>query len=203
MTTMNDRSKLAAANYLKRPYTRMIVPESDDTYRGEIAEFPGCIATGDTRTEALDRLEEVAESWLLSKIERGQPVPEPMDVSSFSGKLVLRLPRTLHQKAAIAAERDGTSLNQFISSAVAEQVGARRAAKRSDVFGARFTQNQFSIATGDVLRARGNVFHNCVFVGNTATGVVEQAEFTLPKHDELDWRPMSAPVYMAKGQGNA
>lgn len=32
--------------------------------RGEILEFPGCISTGDTPTEALSALEAVAQSWL-------------------------------------------------------------------------------------------------------------------------------------------
>jgi hypothetical protein len=38
---------------------------------------------------------------------------------------VVRLPKTLHKKAAHAAARDGVSLNQFIVSCVAEQVGSR------------------------------------------------------------------------------
>ncbi|TKB31861.1 MAG: toxin-antitoxin system HicB family antitoxin, partial [Mesorhizobium sp.] len=41
------------------------------------------------------------------------------------GKLVLRMPKSLHQRTALYAERDGVSLNQFIVTCLAEQVGLR------------------------------------------------------------------------------
>jgi len=67
----------AVIAYLKRPYARMVFPETDNTWRGEILEFPGCISTGDTPEEALATLEDVAESWLESALARGQHIPEP------------------------------------------------------------------------------------------------------------------------------
>ena len=115
------------AEYLKRPYGRVVVPESDGTFRAEIIELPGCIAVGDTAAEALANLESVAESWLQATIAKGLRVPEPIEGIEYSGKLVVRLPKTLHKKAAHAAAREGVSLNQFIVSCVAEQVGARSA----------------------------------------------------------------------------
>lgn len=47
--------------------------------------------------------------------EREKPAP--------SGRLLLRMPRTLHAELARRAERDGTSLNQFITDALATTVG--------------------------------------------------------------------------------
>jgi predicted RNase H-like HicB family nuclease len=116
-----------ATEYLKQPYGRVVVPEDDGTFRAEIVEFPGCIAVGDTAAEALANLESVAESWLQATIAKGLHVPEPIENTEFSGKLVVRLPKTLHKKAAHAAAREGVSLNQFIVSCIAEQVGARSA----------------------------------------------------------------------------
>jgi predicted RNase H-like HicB family nuclease len=115
---------MSPAEYLKMPYGRVVVPEEDGTFRGEIIEFPGCIAVGDTAAEALANLEDVAESWLEATLARGQHVPEPIENQGFSGKLVVRLPKTLHKKATYAAAREGVSLNQFIANSVAEQVGA-------------------------------------------------------------------------------
>jgi antitoxin HicB len=113
-------------SYLRRPYARIIVPEADGTYRGEILEFPGCIALGDTAAEALDNLEEVAAQWLEIALEHEQPIPEPIESGSeFSGRLILRMPKSLHKKAAYLAERDGVSLNQFIVTGLAEHVGGR------------------------------------------------------------------------------
>jgi RNA polymerase sigma-B factor len=44
-------------------------------------------------------------------------------VKAPSGRLLLRMPRTLHAELARAAEREGTSLNQFITSALSRTVG--------------------------------------------------------------------------------
>jgi len=112
---------------LRQPYGRIVVPDSDGTYRAEIVEFPGCIATGDTAAEALANLEDTAWDWLEAVIERGQRIPEPVEAAGYSGKLVVRLPKSLHRKAAYQAARDGGSLNQFIVTSIAEQVGAKAA----------------------------------------------------------------------------
>ena len=119
---------MTPGEHLKRSYGRFVLPELDGSFRAEIMEFPGCIATGETAAEALSNLENVAESWLEATMAKGQRVPEPVDSNSFSGKLVVRLPKNLHRKAAHAAARDGVSLNQFIVSSVAEQVGVRASA---------------------------------------------------------------------------
>jgi predicted RNase H-like HicB family nuclease len=123
--------RAAPADTLKRPYGRVVVPEEDGTFRAEMLEFPGCIATGGTAAEALAELEEVALGWIESALAKGQAIPGPMEEQEFSGKLVLRLPRSLHRKAARAAERDGVSLNQFILAGLAERVGERAAAPRA------------------------------------------------------------------------
>lgn len=68
---------MTPAEYLKKPFARQIVPEPDGSFRGEIVEFPGCIALGDTPVEALTNLERVAAGWLEATIAKGQQVPEP------------------------------------------------------------------------------------------------------------------------------
>jgi hypothetical protein len=49
-----------------------------------------------------------------------------MEELDYSGKLVVRLPKSLHRQAALAANREGVSLNQFIVSSIAEQIGGYR-----------------------------------------------------------------------------
>lgn len=88
-------------------------------------EFPGCLATGDTPAEALDNLEEVAESWIESALANGQRIPDPAEAEEYSGKLLLRMPKTLHRKAARIAEREGVSLNHLIAVSLAQYVGER------------------------------------------------------------------------------
>jgi predicted RNase H-like HicB family nuclease len=122
---------------LKRPYMRTVVPQEDGSYHAEIVEFPGCMATGETAAQALQTLEGVAESWLAAVLDAGQQVPLPLESNDYSGKLVLRMPRGLHRKAALLAEREGVSLNQLIATCLAERVGSARpeaSAKAPGVF---------------------------------------------------------------------
>lgn len=140
MATETDLAQEAAA-LLKRPYARLVVPETDGTYRGEMLEFPGCIATGDTPAEAIEAVEDVADAWLQSALANHQPIPDPVDNAEFSGRLVLRMPKNLHKKAALLAEHEGVSLNQFIVTCLAEQIGERvRPAQHQITFNASVSQ---------------------------------------------------------------
>ncbi|MGA3306966.1 MAG: toxin-antitoxin system HicB family antitoxin [Stellaceae bacterium] len=122
MNPVNER-KLEAADYLKKPYARQVVPEPDGSFRAEILEFPGCIALGGTQSEALASLEKVAKGWLEGALAKGQPISEPIeDNTEYSGKLVLRLPKSLHRRATYVAQREGVSLNQYIVTALATHV---------------------------------------------------------------------------------
>ena len=122
-TSPTRSEPLSAADYLALPYARMVTPDSDGTYFGQILEFPGCLSSGDTAAEALANLENVAEGWLEAALANGQKIPKPVEESDFSGKLMLRLPKSLHKEAALAAGRDGVSLNQFIVMAIGIRVG--------------------------------------------------------------------------------
>lgn len=112
--------------YLKAPYSRVVIPDSDTgTFTSLISEFPGCIAQGDTPAEAYENLEAVAQSWIEAALDLGQSIPEPSANQSFSGKILTRLPKSLHRRASEFAETEGISLNQLIVAAIAETVGAK------------------------------------------------------------------------------
>jgi antitoxin HicB len=108
---------------LNKPYARQVVPQPDGVFKAEILEFPGCFAVGDTAVEALANLEPTALAWIDAALAQGQNIPEPTESAGYSGKLVLRMAKSLHKKAAQFALRDGVSLNQFIVNSLAEQVG--------------------------------------------------------------------------------
>jgi len=127
MTTKvtEEEGTMVPTEILKKPYARVLIPEADGQVSAEIMEFPGCVAFGANATEALARLEEVAVDWLSAAIEQGQDIPDAMAANDYSGRLVLRMPKGLHRRAAICAEREGASLNQFIVTRLAEAVGER------------------------------------------------------------------------------
>ena len=54
---------------------------------------------------------------LLVCMENGNeiPLPEEMNQKSYSGKLVLRIPKELHRKLSENAENNNVSLNSYIN----------------------------------------------------------------------------------------
>jgi len=115
------KSKITAL--MNRPYTRILIPEPDGGFVGEIKEFPGCLTQGETEKETLENLHEAMALWLEAALKQDLPIPEPESERRYSGKLLLRLPRSLHKKLANAAEADGVSINQWIVSVLAERIG--------------------------------------------------------------------------------
>jgi len=111
-------------DYLKEPYARVLVPDDDGTFFAEILEFPGCFAQGDTPNDAMDNLNDVALAWIESALELGQEIPSPFMNIGYSGRIALRLPKSIHKKASTYAERDAVSLNQFFLSAISTRIGA-------------------------------------------------------------------------------
>ncbi len=120
--------KIISANlkeYLKEPYSRILIPDAESgTYTAEILEFSGCIAQGSTPQEAYEKLEEATIAWIEAALDLGQEVPPPSMAHGYGGKIALRLPKSLHRQVAMAAERDESSVNQFIVAAIGEKLGA-------------------------------------------------------------------------------
>ncbi len=88
--------------------------ESGNYYYGKVLELDGCQSTGDTIDELYENLREAMEGYIETKLENGFEVPEPASAENYSGKFNVRLPKTLHQRLAIEAEREGVSLNQYV-----------------------------------------------------------------------------------------
>lgn len=109
---------------LKKPYSRILIPEENGAYSAEIFEFPGCFASGESANDAIEKLEINAVSWLEACEELGQDIPEPFMNQDYQGKFALRLPRSIHRKSAQFAERDNVSINQFFVSAISARIGA-------------------------------------------------------------------------------
>lgn len=110
--------------YLKQPYSKLLMPDESGGYVAQVMEFPGCIAEGETADEAIHNLDEAMLDWLEEVIESGQRVPEPLAAQGYSGHFALRIPKWVHREAARRAQADSVSLNQRIVEAIGERLGA-------------------------------------------------------------------------------
>ena len=97
--------------------------EDGGGYLAEAFDLNGCIADGDTVEEAIYNLEDAITSWLKTAEELGTPIPIPSDDSKFSGKWVVRTPRSLHRKLVECSKSENVSLNTLVVSLLAEGIG--------------------------------------------------------------------------------
>ena len=62
--------------------------------------------------------------WVNARLRAKLDIPEPM--ASYSGKVLLRMPRDVHRAAEQRARREGTSLNTWLATAIARELGPAR-----------------------------------------------------------------------------
>jgi antitoxin HicB len=122
-------------HYVAQPYHILLVPDEDEEgQRGwvaEVPELPGVISQGETPDDAVERVRDAMTGWISVALEDGKDVPAPFpEPAAFSGRFVVRLPRSLHAELSRVAAREGVSLNQLVVSALAGAVGWRGAARK-------------------------------------------------------------------------
>jgi RNA polymerase sigma-B factor len=122
-----DPSDLDLDRQIDQPYHIELV-KSDAAGGGwtaKVEELAGCTAEGATPEEAATRVQEAMRAWIADAVAAGREVPKPRSAASHSGRLLVRMPQSLHAELARAAERDEISLNQFITSSLASAVNWR------------------------------------------------------------------------------
>jgi antitoxin HicB len=145
------RHSSAVDRYVELPYHITLVQDGEDDGGKWIAaaeELPDCTSRGDTAEEAIGGLKDAMASWIAAALREGRDIPEPRSESSHSGRLLLRMPRTLHAALTKAAERENVSLNQFITDSLASVVGWRRGPTAAEATNAPAPINQEPGAAG-------------------------------------------------------
>lgn len=118
----NDTERKDLKFYLNLRYPITIHPDPDGGYVAEIEELPGCMTQAETLDEAFKAIEDARQVWIRGTYEMGQDIPLPRDMEEYSGKFLVRIPRSLHRTLARIAKQEGVSLNQYIASLLAAGV---------------------------------------------------------------------------------
>lgn len=115
--------------YMKLRYTTQITEIDAEDGGGYLVEIPllkGCISDGETIAEALDNIREAKLEWFTYMLENDLPIPEPVDVSKYSGKFVVRIPKSLHKTISEQSKIEGLSLNQYVANSLAYVAGQKQ-----------------------------------------------------------------------------
>lgn len=102
--------------YISLPYRLEIIPDKEEGgYGARYPELPGCITCGETLETVARNAEDAKREWLLSALEDGAEIPEPVEEESsqYSGQFKLRIPKILHKILAEHAKKEGISMNQY------------------------------------------------------------------------------------------
>jgi antitoxin HicB len=120
-------------DYLDLPYRIQLTPDQweDGTpgFFAEVPDLPGCMSQGASADEAVASVRDAMRAWITVRLEDGKEVPLPREEPSHNGRVLLRMPGSLHGELLRAAEADGVSLNQWAIGALAGAVGWRRREK--------------------------------------------------------------------------
>jgi antitoxin HicB len=118
--------------YLSLPYRIAVTREGADDeqpWRAVVEELPGCEVRGSTPADATARIPSAVADWVADAQAEGREIPEPRDARSYSGRLLLRMSKTLHSELAQSAERDQVSLNAYINYMLATALQHQRTAQ--------------------------------------------------------------------------
>jgi antitoxin HicB len=126
--------------YLNLPYT-VEVKKTEDGYFAKVLELPGCMTWADTFEELGPMIDDAMATWIEGSLEEGLPIPEPRETEDFSGRVNLRMPKSLHRDLARLAEAEGVSLNQVMVTALARAAERASTSKQArDIARSHFEQ---------------------------------------------------------------
>ncbi len=97
--------------------------EGEKYWIAEIPELPGCKSHGSSVEEAVKSVEEAKKDWILDSLKEGEQVPTPVERDRYSGRMLVRMSRSLHRSLAVMAEAEKLSLNQLIVTMLAKEAG--------------------------------------------------------------------------------
>jgi predicted RNase H-like HicB family nuclease len=112
---VSARPKTKAMSDRARRYpVNVFWSDEDGGFIATAPDLPGSSAFGDSQTEALAQIEHAIEAWIEAANAAGNPIPEPSrPEAQSSGRILLRMPKSLHAELARSAKYENVSLNHY------------------------------------------------------------------------------------------
>jgi len=104
---------------------RPLTVEEGGGYLIEFPDLPGCMSDGETVEEAIANGAEAKRDWVAAMRQAGRALPPPTveATEAYSGKWVVRTPKSLHRGLAERAREEGVSLNTLAIAMLAQGLG--------------------------------------------------------------------------------
>lgn len=132
MSEMATTTKPTLDEILAREYSLNVIADPDGGYVIEFPDLPGCMTQVETLDEVGAMAEEIRTLWLETAFELDNDIPLPSYPEEYSGRFVLRMPKSLHRTLAQAAERDEVSLNAYACQLLAVNYALAQVEHRMD-----------------------------------------------------------------------
>lgn len=136
--------------------------EGEKIWIAKSKDLEFCVGQGETCEEAIRELEGNEKVWLEMAQEDGEDIPAPSVEEEFlySGKFTVRFSKSLHERVAERAKKDGVSLNSFIVEAVSEKLGTTSKQAESKFMESFQQILQLLNAMGVVLSGTKNIIYD-------------------------------------------
>lgn len=111
---MRDKEYYLGLNY--PILINKIYEDGEWLFTASIKELPGLIVYGETLEEVYEEIELAKADWIEANLEWDREIKEPLgnSLEEYSGKITLRIAKTLHRNLKERSEIEGISLNQTI-----------------------------------------------------------------------------------------
>lgn len=107
--------------------------DGDVVFEARVRELPDLAEYADTADEAYALAVDAIATTAKVLAERGRAMPTPMEpVQDWSGRVTLRVPRSLHRALSEAADAEGCSFNQYMVNVLSYFTGYAHAERAAD-----------------------------------------------------------------------
>jgi predicted HicB family RNase H-like nuclease len=105
--------KTKTKDFTARDYAKIVEwSDEDRCFIGSAPPLIGQCCHGDDEATVMRELCQIVDEHVAIHKEDGRPLPEPRE---YSGKFILRIDPVLHRLLGARADREGESLNSFIT----------------------------------------------------------------------------------------
>ncbi len=111
--------------YMRLPYPVEVVP-GEDGYFARVEDLPGCTAWADDLLKLWPAVEQSKQAWIEDALKSQRRVPKPKQIErnlTYSGRVLVRMPKSLHGDLMRRARLEEVSLNHFIVTVLARAIG--------------------------------------------------------------------------------